>query len=123
VLRDRSDLGFSYPADLCGEDTGDGIRLWYRLWAPGPNVTALVEVLLDRASPEVASVADVWPGFDWFERECFDMFGVRFVGHPRAATPSHMRILLPEDWVGFPFRKDYVPDFGGDPLRGPQETN
>jgi len=50
----------------------------------------------------IESVTSVWPGADWLEREIYDMFGVRFDGHPNLK-----RILLPEDWVGFPLRKDY----------------
>jgi len=52
--------------------------------------------------PELASVADVWGSADWHERECYDLMGVRFVGHPNLR-----RILCPEDWVGHPLRKDY----------------
>jgi len=123
VLRDHADLRFDYPADLCGVDMGTGIRLWYRFWSPEHGRSATIEVMLSAENSCVPSVCDIWPGLDWFERECFDMFGVRFEGHPRADNPTSMRILLPEDWVGYPFRKDYKPEFAGDPLHGPQETN
>jgi len=50
----------------------------------------------------VESLVAIWPGANWLEREIYDMYGVRFVNHP-----NMKRILLPEDWVGFPLRKDY----------------
>ena len=53
--------------------------------------------------PEVPSVAGVWAAADWHEREAFDLGGVRFAGHPNLA-----RLLLADDWVGHPLRKDYV---------------
>jgi len=52
--------------------------------------------------PEVPSVASVWPGADWHEREVFDLSGIWFTGHP-----NMRRILCPEDWEGYPLRKDY----------------
>ena len=53
-------------------------------------------------NPQIDSVTSVWSGADWYEREVFDLFGIAFRGHPNLK-----RILMPEEWVGFPLRKDY----------------
>jgi NADH-quinone oxidoreductase subunit C len=63
---------------------------------------------VDESEPEVPSVVDLWPSADWAEREVFDLFGIRFAGHP-----DLRRIQMPDDWTGYPLRKDY-------PLRGRQ---
>jgi NADH-quinone oxidoreductase subunit C len=62
-----------------------------------------VKVFTDRTAPSIASVADLWATANWHEREAFDLMGIDFPGHP-----DLRRILLPEDWVGHPLRKDYV---------------
>jgi NADH-quinone oxidoreductase subunit C len=61
-----------------------------------------LRVLLDGESPAVESITAVWPGANFYEREVFDLFGVRFEGHPNLR-----RIMMPDDWQGHPLRKDY----------------
>lgn len=66
-----------------------------------------IKVLVPRDTPKVPSVYWIWKGADWQERETYDMYGIVFEGHPNLK-----RILMPEDWVGWPLRKDYIsPDF------------
>ncbi|HZP83727.1 MAG TPA: NADH-quinone oxidoreductase subunit C [Chthonomonadaceae bacterium] len=122
-LRDEPSLAFDYPADLTARDTGEQIVLWIRLVSMRHNRTALLHVVLPCENPVVSSLTPIWPGMNWHERECFDLFGIRFLGHPDDGDPARMRILLPEDWEGHPFRHDYEPVFSGDPLHGPQERN
>jgi NADH-quinone oxidoreductase subunit C len=62
-----------------------------------------VRVQLPADDPRVASVFDLWPGSEALEREVYDMFGIVFIDHPDLT-----RILMPEDWIGYPLRKDYA---------------
>jgi NADH-quinone oxidoreductase subunit C len=61
-----------------------------------------IRVRLSGDDPVVDSLVPVWPGANWLEREIFDLFGIQFTGHP-----DLRRILLPDDWEGYPLRKDY----------------
>jgi NADH-quinone oxidoreductase subunit C len=84
--------------------------LSYHLLALGDRPRRLrVQAWLDDGE-EIDSVVQVWPTADWFEREAWDMFGIRFRGHPNLT-----RILMDDDWDGHPLRKDYP--LGGEPVR------
>jgi len=74
----------------------------YHLHSPERNQRLRLKCRLGGGSPEIDSVTVVWRGANWYERETFDLFGIRFRNHP-----DLRRIMLPEDWEGHPLRKDY----------------
>lgn len=104
LLHDHPELQFNYLSSLHGVDYQDHMEVVYSLLSltdkKGQRVT--VRVKTDRENAEVPSVTDIWKGADWNERETYDLLGIQFSGHPNLA-----RILLPDDWVGYPLRKDY----------------
>lgn len=105
--------GFNYLQCQGGYDAGPGDNLvsFYHLIKLTDNADrpeeVRVKVFLPREDPRVPSVYWIWKTADWQEREAFDMYGIFYEGHPNLK-----RLLMPEDWVGYPLRKDYVsPDF------------
>jgi NADH-quinone oxidoreductase subunit C len=112
VLRDHADLQFEELIDLCGVDYstyGDGVWEGARfavvshLLSIAHNWRLRVRVFaMDDALPVVASLTDVWPAANWFEREAFDFFGILFEGHN-----DLRRILTDYGFIGHPFRKDF----------------
>jgi len=97
--------------DYLARDGVDGERLHvvYHLTSMTFRRRIRLEVAVTTADPHVPSVTPIYPTADWQERETWDMFGIIFDGHP-ALT----RILMPDDWEGFPQRKDYP--LGGVPV-------
>jgi NADH-quinone oxidoreductase subunit C len=105
LLRDDSESAFNYLSDVTCVDwypAEPRFEVIYHLLSISKKDRVRLKVRLDGASPAVESVTSVWPGANYFEREVFDLFGIRFAGHPYL-----QRLLMPEDWEGHPLRKDY----------------
>lgn len=92
--------GAKEPTVVFGEPAR--IEVVYNLFDYDTKSHLSLKVKLPRDGPAVRSVVDLFKGADWLEREVWDLFGVRFEGHPNLK-----RLLLPEGWVGHPLRKDY----------------
>ena len=110
-LRDAPDALFDMCSDLTASDwppRPERFDVIYCLYSTTHHHRIRVKAHLAENQP-IASLVSIWPAANWFEREVFDMFGVTFTGHP-----DLRRILMPEDWQGYPQRKDY-------PLEGPGE--
>ena len=104
-LRDEPSCKFEILSDETALDwpKEEKIQVVYHLYSYSYKQQIVLKVDLPRDNPRVATVEDVWKVANWFEREIFDLFGVIFEGHS-----DLRRIMLPEDWVGYPLRKDYV---------------
>lgn len=113
----RREPPFSYFIALCGVDTGEHLEAVYLLSRVCSAEVLRVRVPLPRRAAKLQSVHDIWPGATWPEREIMEMYGIAVEGQPDVR-----HLLLPEDWKGFPLRKDYVypadhPYLRRDPLR------
>jgi NADH-quinone oxidoreductase subunit C len=75
----------------------------YHVYSYEKKHRIVLKCFLDRADPVLPTVQEVWRAANWQERECFDLLGVLFDGHP-----DLRRLLLPDDWEGHPLRKDYT---------------
>ena len=101
----KSDLQFNFLADVACVDwhpTEPRFEVVYHLLSIPRKERLRLKVRLAGDDASLESVTPVWPAADFFEREVFDLFGVRFQGHPNLR-----RLLMPEDWEGHPLRKDY----------------
>jgi NADH-quinone oxidoreductase subunit C len=77
-------------------------HLVYQLYSMQHNLRITLRTRISGINPNMYSIIEVWSSANWFERELFDMFGIRFNGHP-----DMRRLLMPADWQGHPLRKDY----------------
>ncbi|MBI2884412.1 MAG: NADH-quinone oxidoreductase subunit C [Candidatus Methylomirabilis oxyfera] len=104
ILTTLKGMGLDYLNCLSAVDriASGELEVVYNLSSLSLPTKALVRVRVPREDPIIRSVASLWGTADWHEREAFDMMGIRFDGHP-----DLRRILLSEDWVGYPLRKDY----------------
>jgi NADH-quinone oxidoreductase subunit C len=105
LLRDERDCPFNFLADVTCVDwfpQEPRFHVVYHLLSIPNRERIRLKVRLQSTSPVLDSVTPVWPAANYFEREVYDLFGIRFTGHPYLR-----RLLMPEDWEGNPLRKDY----------------
>jgi NADH-quinone oxidoreductase subunit C len=122
TCRDEAELRFDMLSDLTavdysrfpGREDGPRFEVVYHLYSLPHNHRLRVKVRVDEDEAVVPSATPLWPIANWFEREVWDMFGVRFAGHP-----DLRRLLMYEEFVGHPLRKDY-PVNRRQPLIGPK---
>lgn len=105
LLRDNPECAFNFLSDITCLDwypAEPRFEVVYHLLSIPKKERVRLKVKLESGSPVAESVTSVWAGANFFEREVFDLFGIRFTGHPYLR-----RLLMPEDWQGHPLRKDY----------------
>ncbi len=101
---------FSFMTAVDWKDKGLEVVAWIKNL--DANVAVLMKTRLEPGQSACPSLVPVYRGADWMERECFDMFGIQFEGHP-----DLRRILLPDDWEGYPLLKSYAVDTPYPPYR------
>jgi NADH-quinone oxidoreductase subunit C len=105
LCRDDEALRFEILADLAGADPGkDDENFWIvvQLLSTVNRHRLAIKAMVPKDHPELPTASSVYRAAQWHERECGEMFGIRFIGHP-----DPRNILLPDDWEGYPLRKDY----------------
>ena len=102
-LYQNNDLKFDYLMCLSGYDLGESTEFGVAYNLYSTSLKHYIEIRIEFSDgTEIKSVESLWKAADWHEREAFDMMGVKIIDHP-----DMKRILLPEDWEGYPLRKDY----------------
>lgn len=103
-LRSDPALAFNYLECITGVDYPDDhkIHVVYHVYSYSKKHRVVLKCLLDREDPAMPTLVNVWSTANWQERECFDLLGVLFEGHP-----DLRRLLMPDDWEGHPLRKDF----------------
>jgi NADH-quinone oxidoreductase subunit C len=105
ILRDDPGCPFNYLSDLTCLDlypSEPRFEVVYHLLSIPKKERVRLKARVSGSSPVIESVTSVWPTANFYEREVFDLFGIRFTGHPNL-----IRIMMPDDWEGHPLRKDY----------------
>ena len=104
-LKQNKELDFDFLSDLCGVDRveTDGVfEVVYHLYSIYKNHRVRLKVAVASNDPRISTVTGIWSTANWHEREAYDMYGIKFDGHP-----DLRKILTPDDFEGHPLRKDY----------------
>lgn len=106
-LKENPQTKMDYLFTQTASDRKDGLHMIYYITSSAFGHSTMLQVVLaDKANPVISTVSDIWKAAEFYEREVFDLFGIRFENHP-----DLRRIFLEEDWVGYPLRKDYKDSF------------
>lgn len=103
-LKNQEELQFDNVVELHGTDYQSYMEVYVYLYALTFKRAVVVKVKLDRERPTLPSLVPLWEGANWPECEAYDLLGITFENHP-----DLKRILLGEEWIGYPLRKDYEP--------------
>lgn len=103
-LRYNEQLTFEFLSEMHGSDFETHMEIYNHLYSYKNKQSVALKVKIDRENPVIPSIQPIWEGANWPERETFDLLGIQFTGHPNMT-----RIMMPDDWVGYPLRKDYEP--------------
>ncbi len=103
---------FDFLVLITSTDTKKGYQSVYTLQSTKTKKSLRIKITVPKDNPKVPSVSHIWATADWYEREAYDMMGITYTDHPNLK-----RILNPENWEGYPLRKDYIPP--SDSLNGP----
>lgn len=103
VIHDDESMKFDFLMNLSGVDYEEYMEAAYHFYSFSRDEYLAIKVQTERDGGSVSSVMDIWPTADWQEREAYDLLGIDFAG--RKIT----RIMLSDDWIGHPLRKDYKP--------------
>ncbi|MDR2337803.1 MAG: NADH-quinone oxidoreductase subunit C [Deltaproteobacteria bacterium] len=102
-LKENEELWFNFLKLITAVDQGDKFSSVYHLYSYKYEFGITLKVDLEKTNPVVDSLCGLYKAANWLERECYDLMGIIYKGHP-----DLRRILLPLDWQGYPLRKDYV---------------
>ena len=104
TLSQNEEMAFDYLFCLTGVDLNNEFLVVYHLESTRHKHSIVLKVKTsDRENPSFPTISDIWKSAEFYEREVFDLFGIRFENHP-----DMRRIFLDENWKGYPFRKDYI---------------
>ena len=112
LLKENEEIKFDFLVLITSVEIKKGFQSIYTLHSTKTKKSLRIKVTVPKENPIIPTISHIWSTADWYEREAYDMMGIIYTGHPNLK-----RILNPENWEGYPLRKDYIPP--ADALNGP----
>ena len=112
LLKESHETDFDFLVLITSTDIKKGLQSIYTMQSMKSKKSLRIKVTVGKDNPKIPTVSHLWETANWYEREAYDMMGIVYTDHPNLK-----RILNPENWEGYPLRKDYIPP--ADALNGP----